>query len=173
MSYIYESKIQNELRKATGTHKRVRDTELFFKERLMHSAYTLTEKEWDRLSPTAQKWVVDAIKNYNDGKPLPGYPDEAELKAKRSAASSKSAKHREENLRRGKRGAGDRVKEIMLDHGIKTTPKEIHRILQQEGYKFSKWSIPVVRAEFRRALQMLWERGELLNKPKNLYEDDK
>lgn len=171
--FAYESSIQAELKNTTGTRKRAKDTELFYKERLMHAAYTLTDQQWDKLSEPAQRWVVEAIKNYNSGKSMPPYPDEDQVKAKRSAAASKSAKNRERNLKRSKRGAGDRVKEIMLDYGIRTPPLEIHRILQQEGYKYSKHTILLVRSEFRRALQMLWEREMLTQRPDNLYDNER
>jgi hypothetical protein len=171
--YKYDSKVQKELRDVTGTSKRSMDTEIFYKQRLMHSAYTLTEAEWEKLSEPAQRWVIEAIDKYNKNQPMPAYPDEDEVKARRSAGASHSAKHRESNMKRAKRGAGDRVKEIMLERGIRTPPLEIYRILQNEGYKYSKHTVPVVRAEFRRALQMLYERGMLTEKPEDLYDEDK
>lgn len=161
-------KVRQELSSVTQIVKRSRDTEEQFRKRMIYSSVSFTETQWSHLSTEAQIWVNEAITATNKRSKLPLFPGEEEILTARRKSSAKSAANRENNLWIKGRGGGVRVKEIILDHGFNVGIQEIARILKLEGYKYSIHTIHVVRAEFKRALKMLWDRGMLTGKPKGM-----
>lgn len=163
-----QSKIREELSNATNVVKRSRDREEYFRQRLVFAVTSFEESQWSSLSDVAQKWINEAIEALNKKENLPAFPDEEEALKKLKESCAKSVDHRENNQLVKGRGAGERVKELMLEHGVNMKVNDIYDTLKLEGYKYSIHTIPVVRAEFKRALKMLWDRGMLKDKPKGM-----
>ncbi len=163
--------IRDEFIKATGIHKRTRDSEEYFRRRLVYALHSKGYENHDlvnNLSKEAFIWFLGATQEINDhgskGR-LPPFPEDKERDTRKRILASKSATSRYVNLNKRKRGGGDRVRELMLERGVGITPKEISKIMESEGYSYSIHTIHMVRSEFRRALQTLWEAEMLKNKP--------
>ena len=163
-----ESDIAKEIEKVASVRKAKRDTHAMHRKKLVFAVANLTDKQWDKLSDGAQRWFNDAVAALNSGRPLPSFPDEDEVKARRRQLAAKSGTNRQSNAKKRQRGASDRIKDIMLHHGCRITPVEIMKILETEGYKCSMHTVKLVRAEFRRALQILSEKDMLKEVPKDL-----
>lgn len=164
----WKSRIQGQLEYHTGLARRAHDTDLSHRKRLVFAVVKLPDEQWNKLSKEAQKWTNAAVDALNSQEPLPLFPDEEDYIESKKLAAAQSAPNRRNNVLKSKRGASERIKELMLEHGIKTTPVELHRMLREEGFRCSIHTLKIVRAEFRRACQFLWERDLLTEKIKDL-----
>lgn len=138
---------------------------------LVESLSDLPKHEWDRLSLPTKIWYNACAQQYEDGGELDNFTDivgSDDVDLDSVSGPSRAKISRERNKQRKYKGAGYRAKEIMLERGVGIKAKDIHRILRTEGYEYSINTLLVVRAEFRRALALLADRGYLNQKPKGM-----
>lgn len=170
MSVSHDSAIAQEIVSATKIRKYARETENRFRKRLLFSANQLPDSRWGRLSDPAKKWLNEAADAYNKNKTMmPPYPDEDQILAKKRALSSVGGFHRITNGKKRQGGAGVRLRELMLIHGVRTPPTELYRLLGREGFVYSLDTIKLVRADFRRDLQVLAKYGYLTEAGKDVF----
>jgi len=143
------SNIEVEIMAVVPVEKRLGESRQEFLARLMRIVCGqpgFSDDQWESLSSNTRKWLNDNVCNMdrrieiND--PLGSYAVELE-----------------ELKPEGKKSAGLRAKEIMLDHNFDIKPKEILAQLKEEGYKYSLSTLRVVVAEARQMWKLLNKRG--------------
>lgn len=167
-------KVFGQLEQALGARQRKTENLTDYVERLIRMANDLPDEKWDELSEEVQGFVNEGINVLNTAANLVEFTQDnvvedmasQDEEIEKMRGSGRAVHSRELNRRRNYQGAGYRAKEVMLERGVNITAKQIYEILAEEGYHYSQSTLNVVRAEFRRGLNILWDKGFLKKKPK-------
>lgn len=162
------SNVERELEQVTNVRFTGRVSKRRYRGILVRKATKLTDEEFSRLSRTTQDYVNYAVNRLNEGSEAPDYPDVEEVYAARLMARQLSAERRVANKSISHKGAAGKIREIMWKKGLRISKAQIHRMLEQEGFKCSINTVDLVRTQFYASCLFLWENGLLKVKPKGM-----
>lgn len=165
MNGVADLSVRAEIEQSTKLSQRTKEKSDRYRARLVRAGEALEDDEWSALSAGAQGWVNAGVKALKKGSPVSPFPDlttDGETTPE-EAPKSKGAPVRET-------GGGIRVKEIMLERGMSIRSKDILAVLEEEGVKYSKSTLDMVRAEFRQTVRFL-QRQKLIPEGKVRWEE--
>jgi hypothetical protein len=162
------NEIEKELAESVGLEI-AQDKDNNYRAKLMRSVINLSDEKWETISDEAKDWVNLSVKAFNEGEELPLFPGE-EVEVEEEEVEDNKVDDEQETTDNTKRfpptptslkrkmkgrGAGWRMKELMLKHGLDVKPAILFHLLSDEGYILSVGTIESIRAEFRQTMKVL------------------
>ncbi len=150
-----KSKIRDELVGLTGiAAQKKNETDERFRARLVRAADTIDDKDWDKLSESAQEWVnggIDALEEKSD---VADFPDaEAEV----NDAGTKKKDKSPAVPKAPKRGASSHAMRLAIIQNPDAKIAELLAICEEGGFILSKSSAEVIYYETRGTIRALEE----------------
>lgn len=152
------SKIEEELKAATGLERKKKESRQKWLRRLNEAVQDLPDDTWETLSHPAQTWTNEGATNIGADKDVEEFPDLEDDAPPTDKKKSKSKSKSKDDGEGKQTGITTAIKDIMLKD-MKISAADLMTELEKRGHsKLSRFTVTTIRSDFRNSVRMMKER---------------